>query len=151
MGWMEDVFVERLAVNRGVGALWNEMRDSVGQALMEYGQRTLNLAVVPAFRSTDCQARGRFCIRVVKHPDAAWLEIFLDQANRVLKTAQEGGVEKDVCQYRLGDQGLQFYTESEEAGVTPISIESACRKALEKFMLDPFPAQFRDGQNIAVV
>lgn len=137
MGWVEDRFVEREAYAQGVHALWNEVRDSMGRSKTEFNRLTANTRHV--LNTSDCHARGAFCLRVSRTPtEAATLELFLDEGGRFLKSSTGSGQpDVTVCAFRIAEDRsrLEFYVEGEGT----ISADRACERAASSFLFTPFP------------
>ena len=146
MGWVEQAFEDRIALKRGMVALWNAVRDSVGTAVIEYSQRTEGLC--KGFSMDDCKAKGRFCIRIRRGEDTS-AEVYLDESDDSLMFARAGGDARRVCGYRLRSdrKGLEFFIELDSMA-SPISVERSCELALAEFMLSPFPSRINDNGNI---
>jgi len=142
MGWVEQAFQDRLAYGQSLPTLWNEVRDSIGQSVVEFNGRTEGSGLSIAVK--DCAARGKFCIRVLKVPDQSFVELFLDEDMRCFKISQAGSESKNVCGYELTPDkaALTFFIESAD-GHRAISPDDACKSALHLFILNPFPKLFK--------
>lgn len=145
MGWVEDRFRDHLTSTRQIRPFWNELRDSVGRATVDYNQR---IGDADHLDHTDCMARGPLCTRLHKAGNGATLELFLDEEHRQLKAAPSvGGEIRTVCGYRLNADrtGLEFFRADVRApdGTIALTVEEACELAIEEFLFNPFPARFR--------
>ncbi len=146
---MEQEFVDEQAYRRGVPALWNEVRDGIGLALIEFNARLFGLQEATA---KDCTSKGQWCLRVLKSVDGSTIEVFIDEAERAVKSAAPLGEPSTVCRYRLKQDrsGLELFTESLDAQRV-LSADDACRAALHDFLLKPFPKMFVDSGKIAIL
>ena len=89
-------------------SLWNEVRDSVGQAALDFNERTKGLrGSGPTFSTKDCKAQGRYCIRIEKQPEGTSIEIFLDASDDSLKSSLNGDEPVRICGYRLTDRKVR--------------------------------------------
>lgn len=147
MGWVDQAFEDYLAYERGTPALWNAMRDSIAQATADFNDRTGGLPGGPkGFDTTDCRARSKFCFRVINLTDNSQAEVFLDEEARSLMVAEGTAEPRLVCHYRLNSGSkAEFFTTSANDEAVVLSVEDACKLALEKFILNPFPKYFPRG------
>jgi hypothetical protein len=69
MGWVEEKFLDKIAIGKLTQPLWDGLRDSIGMAVMEFQH------AVPSshLARKDCTSRGNFCIRIEK-PNGTSLE-----------------------------------------------------------------------------
>lgn len=142
MGWVEERFASQLLLNKGVPKLWNAMRDSVGQAVIEYNARVPDTA--HELTLSDCKAQGRFCRRLERKHTGASLEIYLDESNASLKISlQPSAVSESICGYRLQPSGevVEFFVAT-PGGAIAKTADEASRMAIEDFLFNPFPRQF---------
>jgi hypothetical protein len=140
MGWVEDKFSNRVLVNRALPQLWNAMRDSIGQAVLEYNSRVAGTG--QELSSEDCKSNGRFCRRIEKKIDGGVLEVYLDTTDATLKVFQQpSSATKAVCSYRLHDSGLEFFLAMPNGDIAKTP-DAACQMAMDEFLFKPFPRQF---------
>jgi hypothetical protein len=135
MAWVSDKISENTVISTKIGALWNSLRDSIGDALTEFQLSVHNSGV----SGKDCKARGRFCIRIEKNDSS--IEVFLDLSHRLVKSGSLDLEEKTLCGYRLdaARQGLEFFAIQDALSSSPLSAEEVSRIALEEFLFTPFP------------
>ncbi len=138
MGWVEKKFADQSSYAKGVRRLWDAVRESVDQSIVEFNAR------VPGALSTlsDCAAPGKFCLRITKYLDNTALELSLDEVKWTFNKDPIGSEPKAVCGIRVtpDHSGLEFFTDHEPPGDQTLTIEQACKMALEDFLFGPeFP------------
>lgn len=144
MGWVAQKIEDYKITARSITPLWNSLRDSVGDAVIEFGQ-SFNM---PGVDHSDCRARGRLCIRVQK--PGHFIEIFLSESDQSIKLApgimdisgsNEDGTIREICRYRLKKDrsDLEFWMEGKDGEFAVASADDVAKQALEKFLFDPFP------------
>jgi hypothetical protein len=144
MGWVKDRFNEHIAYAAEVPKLWNRVRDSVGEAVVEFNERTSG--TVHTLDHTDCMAKGKYCTRIHKAIDNSSIEVYLDESNRSLNVSREGHTTSEICRYRItGDhKGAEFFVrEPHETALRAISVDEACQRAIAEFIFTPFPAPLK--------
>ena len=144
MGWVDDKFKERLAINSGTSMLWNALRDSIGFCAEEYNDRVKGTE--DQLYRADCKASSPLCHRIEKRgatPQA--IEIFIDAEEPLLKTlSQPSGTVKTICAYRVKSDksGVEFFESKADGATEAIHPSVACEMALSEFFFKPFPTQF---------
>jgi hypothetical protein len=142
MGWVKDRFNEHLAYAAEVPRLWNRMRDNVGEAVVEFNERTAGTG--NTLDQTDCMAKGKYCTRIHKAIDNSSIEVYLDEGNRSLNVSREGRTAPgEICRYRITEdhKGAEFFVqEPHETALRAISVDEACQRAIAEFIFTPFPA-----------
>jgi len=138
MGWVEDKFLDKIAIGKLTQPLWDGLRDSVGLAVIEFQE------MVPSatLRSKDCTSRSSYCIRVERNNGTS-LEIYLDTSAQLVHIGS-GADEVLICSYRLNvdRSNLEFYKEISLCGKSSfetLTAEAVSKMALEKYLFDPFP------------
>ena len=145
MGWVEQKIADYKATAAALTPLWNSVRDSIGEAVTDF-QYGIHM---PGVGHTDCRARGKMCVRVQK--PGRFIEIFLSDTDQSIKSAsggtdltgsREDGTILDISRYRLKQDrsGLEFYIEGDGGKCVVLSADDVAKRALEKFLFDPFPA-----------
>ena len=129
MGWVRTKAIHEPRV---VPQLWDEMRDSIGNAVAEFNALESNASDASSehLDAKDCTAMGIYCRRVTKAFGAISIEVFLQEEDRTLRTSRSV-----VCRYRIRSDGskAEFFLDKPEGSVA-ISTEEACRLALEEFI-----------------
>jgi hypothetical protein len=133
MGWVEDEFLDRAAYGRLTPRLWDSVRDSVGQSVIEFNT-TMGSQFVEL---QGCTARGTFCFRIHNIDRDNNIEVFLDTGDLSLKAAVGRGKAIRVSSYRLmtGRSALEFFGDE-----GPLAVDQVCKKAISEFLFAPFPA-----------
>jgi hypothetical protein len=141
MGWVEKRFSDHLRLTREIPRLWDQVRDSIGQAVLEYNARTDGSR--NHIDHTDCTARARLCARLHQTRDGSTIEVFLNEDDASLRTATRDGTENIVCHYRLmaNAEGLEFFV-NKDADTRAVSVVDACEMAIRAFIFNPFPLPF---------
>ncbi len=133
MGWVEKRFRAEEAYGVKAGELWDTLRDAVGEAVEEFSERTPKAPV----EASDCQAKGRYCIRVRKVRGPEVIEIFLNEADKTVELQLGAAASRQLCRYSVNEDctALAFVGDMSSQ---PLSAEDICKQALEEFL---FPQQ----------
>jgi hypothetical protein len=145
MGWVKDKFNEHLAYAAETPKLWNRVRDSIGEAVVEFNEGTTGTG--NTLDHTDCMAKGKYCTRIHKAIDNSSIEVYLDEDNRSLNILRQGLMASgEICRYRITEdhKGAEFFVkEPHETALRTISVEQACQMAIAEFIFTPFPASLK--------
>ena len=144
MGWVRQKIADRQTAIMSLTPLWNSLRDSIGDAITEF----TGLVSQPGVDYMDCRARGPMCMRVQK--PGKFIEVFLSQSDQKVKSSigvinlgGETGTSDDheICSYRLTEDrsALEFCISGE---AHDLSADEVAQRALEQFLLEPFPTQY---------
>jgi len=107
------------------------------------------LITQPGVDHGDCTARATPCIRIRK-PGFS-IEIFLSPDDQTVRsviqsndTLVQNGNGQEVCRYRLNEDrsGLEFCMDNGSGEMIAASADEVSERALERFLLDPFPAGY---------
>jgi hypothetical protein len=130
MGWVKDRLTN---YPQFTPKLWDELKDSIGVAVMEFNDSTSN-AADNHLEAKDCTSMGKYCRRVSKAYGAVSVEVFLDEATKMLKIAPD----VSICGYRIRPDraAAEFFKDTPE-GPFGIPVEEACRMAIEEFIFKP--------------
>jgi hypothetical protein len=140
MGWVEKKFSDQLRLTREIPRLWDQVRDNIGQATLEYNARTDGSG--NHLDHTDCMARARLCTRLHQARDGSMIEVFLNESDASLRTVTRDGTENTICHYRLATgEGLEFFV-NKDTEIRAISVDTACEMAVSAFIFSPFPLPF---------
>jgi hypothetical protein len=128
-------------MDREIGTLWKAVRDSIGQAAIEYNQRT-NGTYFTLYPS-GCTSKSSLCMRIeMKGESARSIEVFIEDSEPILKVYMRRSKEtREICRYRLCEDRsrLEFYKEGTDGIDTILTPEHVCEMALSDFLFKPFP------------
>lgn len=127
VGWVEQEFLDRIAMRDHAPLLWNKMRDAIGCAVTEFNKRVEHAA----FSHTDCTSNGEMCRRIETKGDPSWIEVFLDVKASCLKAQLPPSLIVEVCRVRANTRTghPEFWYEDHA-----ISEEKACELAIRDFL-----------------
>src|ERR1700676_2240532 len=110
MGWVKDRFSEHSAYAAEVPKLWDKMRDSIGEAVTEFNERTSGTPNTLA--RTDCMSKSKYCVRIQKALNNSSIEVYLDEGDRSLNVSRQdrAPINNKICGYRITEdhKGAEF-------------------------------------------
>jgi hypothetical protein len=132
VGWVEQEFLDRIAMRDHAPSLWNKMRDAIGCAVTEFNKRVEHAA----FSHTDCTSNGELCRRIEKRSTPSWIEVFLDVKATCLKVQLPPDLIIEVCRVKANaTTGNPEFWYNDHA----ISEEKACELAIRDFLFSAPP------------
>jgi hypothetical protein len=140
VGWVRNRFTEQAlydAKGSAVLALWNQMRDDIGQAVLEFNEQSQDTV-----EHKPCTANGEYCIRIHRSINNSSIEVYLNPKGHTLCVSRgTPGSQKRICGYRVTEdrKELEFCGGSKDVPEFPMSTECACELAIGDFLFIPRP------------
>jgi hypothetical protein len=136
---VNDRFDEQLAYAAAVPKLWDRMRDSIGEAIREFNERT---SCTPNTLQHGACVEGKYCTRIHKAIDSSSIEVCLEEGARTLNISRQGRRSPEkICGYRITEdrKSAEFFIQDPDGRARSMSVDEACQRTIGEFIFTPFP------------